>query len=728
MSIDDLYNNFKIVEQEVKRTVTSSSNSNSSSQNMAFVSSPNNTNEVNTANVQVSTANSPVSTADTPDSTANLSDATIYVFLENKPNGSQLVHKDIEQIHDDDLEEMSLKWQLALLSMRARRGRRNQDNRNINQDNSRRTVNVEETSSKAMVAIDGAGFDWSFMTDEEVPTNMALMAFSDSEAHYNYNQREGMVNGNNYTRVNYNYSAKKAHPNSHRNMTPRAVLMKTGLKPLNTARPVNTDHPKTIIHLGFLLASKDETSGILKNFVTEIENLVDKKVKIIRCDNGTEFKNRVMNEFCEKKGIKREFGLPTTFLAEADNTACYVQNRDVQSFISSKNSRLITTTSSNTENKDDEGLSMKKLEILKKNIKFRGGLLGLKGFMMILKLLLLRINQGVGSTSGIRACALRNFDLEVMKFETTQNNAFAKLPMLKLGEYEMWEIRIKQYFQIQDYALWKVIENGNSWVPIFLNNTTKSGTSTNSTKRCACSSEEKHYNFDAQSMFVAIKARLEANEAKKKPEKALWSLAVVGVHVAGKRFRQNMALMAFSDSEVKNDKSCSKNCLKNYEALKKQYDDLLVKLVVYHYKAATIQRGLATIREGQIVKYKEHEVLFSKEIALLKRSVGCKEYELGLLRTELEKGLNKGGRCLEEFKEPEVNEYGPRDSSLKPTTGHTRPRGNQSEWHMVKNLDQLGWLTLYLITKACFIVEFGSHSITLLEAVGLDEAEVKVVE
>ncbi|GJS73493.1 ribonuclease H-like domain-containing protein [Tanacetum coccineum] len=169
MSIDDLYNNFKIIKKEVKRTVTSSSNS--SSQNMAFVSSPSSTNEVNTANVQVSTANSPVSTADSPNSTANL----------------------------NDLEEMYLKWQLALLSMRARRyfqrtskkitingsdtvgydkskvecfnyhkmghfareciGPRNQDNKNRNQDNSRRTVNVEETSSKAMVTIDGAGFD-----------------------------------------------------------------------------------------------------------------------------------------------------------------------------------------------------------------------------------------------------------------------------------------------------------------------------------------------------------------------------------------------------------------------------------------------------------------------------------------------------------------------------------------------------------------------------------------
>ncbi|GKB92985.1 putative ribonuclease H-like domain-containing protein [Tanacetum coccineum] len=216
MSFDDLYNNFKIVKQEVKRSVTSISNS--SLQNMAFVSSPNNTNDVNTANVQISTASTPISTASTSDNSANLSDATVYAFLANQPNGSQLVHEDLEQIHKDDLEEMDLKWQLALLSMRARkyyqrtskkitingsdtagydkskvecfnfhkighfarecRGPRNQDSRPRNQESSRKTMNVEDTSTKAMIAIDGAGFDWSFMADEEVPTNMALMAFS----------------------------------------------------------------------------------------------------------------------------------------------------------------------------------------------------------------------------------------------------------------------------------------------------------------------------------------------------------------------------------------------------------------------------------------------------------------------------------------------------------------------------------------------------------------------
>ncbi|GJS78710.1 putative ribonuclease H-like domain-containing protein [Tanacetum coccineum] len=101
----------------------------------------------------------------------------------------------------------------------------------------------------------------------------------------------------------------------------------------------------------------DEASGILKTFIIGIENQINHKVKIIRCDNETEFKNNDMNQFCEMKGIKREFSvartpqqngvaerknmtlieaartmltdslLPTTFWAEVVSTACYVQNK-----------------------------------------------------------------------------------------------------------------------------------------------------------------------------------------------------------------------------------------------------------------------------------------------------------------------------------------------------------------------------------------------------------------
>ncbi|GKA15049.1 retrovirus-related pol polyprotein from transposon TNT 1-94 [Tanacetum coccineum] len=107
----------------------------------------------------------------------------------------------------------------------------------------------------------------------------------------------------------------------------------------------------------FFLATKDETSGILKSFITRVENLIDQRVKVIRCGNETEFKNKEMNKFCERKGIKREFSiartpqqngvaerknrtlieaarimlanfkLPTTFWAKVVNSVCYVQNR-----------------------------------------------------------------------------------------------------------------------------------------------------------------------------------------------------------------------------------------------------------------------------------------------------------------------------------------------------------------------------------------------------------------
>ncbi|GJZ96915.1 putative ribonuclease H-like domain-containing protein [Tanacetum coccineum] len=71
--------------------------------------------------------------------------------------------------------------------------------------------------------------------------------------------------------------------------------------------------PLFMLHMDLFGPTFDEqTSEILKNFIKEIENLVDKKVKIIRSDNGTEFKNKVMDDFCREKGIKREYSIART--------------------------------------------------------------------------------------------------------------------------------------------------------------------------------------------------------------------------------------------------------------------------------------------------------------------------------------------------------------------------------------------------------------------------------
>nr|GEU77279.1 uncharacterized mitochondrial protein AtMg00810-like [Tanacetum cinerariifolium] len=311
MSFDNLYNNFKIVKQEVKRIVVSSSSS--GSPNIAFLSSPSSTNEVDTASIQVSAASIPVSTVN------------------------------LEQIHKDDLEEIDLKWQLALLSMRARRQR--------NQDYSRKTMIVEDTSSKAMVAIDEVGFNWSYMGYDEVQTNMTLMAFSDSEETSPFSQtiknmmedllllhavlNEGLTCL--FAKAT-NYESNLWHRRlGHINFKTMNKLVKGNLVrglPLNI---FENDHTCVSCQKGKqhkASSRKDVTCGILNDFITRIENQLNHKVKIIKCDNGTEFKNYEMNQFCGIKGIKREFSNART--SQQNGVAKRKNMTPIEATISSK--------------------------------------------------------------------------------------------------------------------------------------------------------------------------------------------------------------------------------------------------------------------------------------------------------------------------------------------------------------------------------------------------------
>ncbi|GJU48055.1 UBN2 domain-containing protein [Tanacetum coccineum] len=231
MSIDDLYNNLKVYEPEVKGM----SSSISSTQNMDFISSLNNNNSstngvvstaqaVNTAN-GVYTTSTQVNTTNSSN-VHNFSDVVIYAFLASQPNSSQLVTKDLQQIHPDDIKEMDLRWQMAMLTMRARRFLKNtrrrltvNSNENIgfdkskvecynchrkghfarecraprnqdykNKESTRRNIHVETSTSIALVSCDGLGrYDWSDQAEEE--SNYALMAYSSSSSDSEFGRR-----------------------------------------------------------------------------------------------------------------------------------------------------------------------------------------------------------------------------------------------------------------------------------------------------------------------------------------------------------------------------------------------------------------------------------------------------------------------------------------------------------------------------------------------------------
>nr|GEU44956.1 ribonuclease H-like domain-containing protein [Tanacetum cinerariifolium] len=172
LSFDDLYNNIRVFERDVKGTTASSSNT----QNVAFVSAKNtsSTNDVSTA----------------------YSVSSPSVSKSQKEGSSSYT----DEINDDDMKEMDLKWQVAMISMRIKkfhkrtqrnlqdyRAKRNQDSRrkdvgyngNKTRDNGRRPAYQDD--SKSLVTIDGDDIDCSGHVEEDAQ-NYAMMAYSFSNS------------------------------------------------------------------------------------------------------------------------------------------------------------------------------------------------------------------------------------------------------------------------------------------------------------------------------------------------------------------------------------------------------------------------------------------------------------------------------------------------------------------------------------------------------------------
>ncbi|GKE93068.1 hypothetical protein Tco_1574163, partial [Tanacetum coccineum] len=184
LSFDDLYNNLRVFESDIKGSTTSSS---SSSQNVAFVSkNTNSTNEVSTA----------YSVSNLSGQNTKYEQTSSYSLLANQSSCPQLDHKDLEQIDEYDLEEMDLKWQVAMISMRMKKFYKKTERKL--QFDAKEAVGFDKTKvecynchktgweqnwtkedSKAMVTVDGEGVDWTNPSEDE---DYALMACNSSDS------------------------------------------------------------------------------------------------------------------------------------------------------------------------------------------------------------------------------------------------------------------------------------------------------------------------------------------------------------------------------------------------------------------------------------------------------------------------------------------------------------------------------------------------------------------
>nr|GEZ01996.1 hypothetical protein [Tanacetum cinerariifolium] len=371
--------------------------------------------EVNTASVYTASSNVPTASANV--ATVSISQETACAYIASQSSGSQIKFEDINQIDEEDIEEMDIKWNMALLSIRADKAPRNQDRGR--RDTYRQGSKAEEQAPKSLMAIDRGSSQnhiddegyWDSNEDARLPKKelsklaaymysielnnivphrdlTCLVAKASTDECNLWHRRLGHLNFktmNKLVRQNLVRGLPtKCFENDHNCIAClkgkqhkafcKSKLVTSVSKPLHTLH-MDLFGPTSVSSIShkwyclvvtddfsrftwtFFLRTKDETSSILRKFITEIENLKDLKVKIIRCDNGGEFRNKELNDFYSQKGIKREFSnartpqqngvaekrirslieaartmladvkLPVTFWVEAVNTTCYVQNR-----------------------------------------------------------------------------------------------------------------------------------------------------------------------------------------------------------------------------------------------------------------------------------------------------------------------------------------------------------------------------------------------------------------
>nr|GEV74202.1 putative ribonuclease H-like domain-containing protein [Tanacetum cinerariifolium] len=407
MSLDDVYNYLKVYKPEVQKRAGSNI------QNMAFIYSSNTSSEKSEVpTVQgVSTASAQVSTDSTDVAAANLSYDTVCAFIATQPNGSYMVEEDEAlKNHSFVTNEKEEPTEYALMA----KSRSSSDNEkdlswmglpefvdDTVTDYTRPTSSIDVSESGIpQDNIDDKGY-WYNACSRNMTGNISYLSEYEpfNGGYVSFGHEKGKITGKGSIKtgklefenvyfveeLKYNESMLWHRRLGHLNFKTMNKLVRSNLVKGLPSKSFKNNHscvaclkgkqhkascksnlvnsiskPLYTLHMdlfGPTSVSSLNHKWILRNFITEIENLKDLNVKIIRSDNRGEFRNKEMDEFCSRKGIKREFSnartpqqngvakrrnrtlievvrtmlvdakLHVAFWAKAVNTACYVKIR-----------------------------------------------------------------------------------------------------------------------------------------------------------------------------------------------------------------------------------------------------------------------------------------------------------------------------------------------------------------------------------------------------------------
>ncbi|GJR10061.1 putative ribonuclease H-like domain-containing protein [Tanacetum coccineum] len=207
----------------------------------------------------------------------------------------QLAHEDLQQIHPDDIEEMGLRWKMDMLNMRATRAPKNQDNKH--KEGSRRSLPIETSTSTAMVSCNGlGGYDWSDQAKEG--PNYALMAYSSSSSDSKFKTHKA----HRVTIVDNCKKGKFVNDPAVEN----CKAMSSEQEP--KGNPQMDLHDQGVIDSG---SSRHMTGNM--SYLTDYEDIDGGYVAFGGNPKGGKITGkREMNQFCEMKGILRQFSVART--------------------------------------------------------------------------------------------------------------------------------------------------------------------------------------------------------------------------------------------------------------------------------------------------------------------------------------------------------------------------------------------------------------------------------